>query len=71
MECAPISTAMPEMQMHVTVLQCSLVPARVVLCIAVTGHSQKPYISIRTETEETLFYLYEKQTFVFKQVSGP
>lgn len=45
-ECAPISTAMPETQMHVTVLLCLLVPARVVLCNAVTGHSQKTYIDI-------------------------
>lgn len=41
MECAPVSTAMHEMQMHVTLLQCLLVPTRVVLFIGVTQHSQK------------------------------
>lgn len=64
MECVPISTAMHEMQMHVMVLQCLLVPARVVLFIAGTGHSQKTSLVLPSETQE-IHVTYIEANFCF------
>lgn len=62
--CSSVSTAMHEMQIHVTVLQCLLVPTRVVLFIAVTGHSQKTSLVLPTETQE-IHVLHIEAKFCF------
>lgn len=55
---------MHEVQKHVTVLQCFLVPTRVVLFIAVTGHSQNTSLMLPTETQEIRF-IYIEANFCF------
>lgn len=60
MECAPISIAMPELQVHVTVLGGASQACSVRCCYR--PFTKKPILAFPTETWETSFNLYEKQT---------
>lgn len=60
MECAPISIAVPELQAHVTALGGASQACFLHCCYR--PFTKKTVLAFPTETRETSFNLYEKQT---------